>query len=333
MTSMHDDRAGLDVPACDRRYLAFDIGGTKIASGVVSLPPADSLATPLVEDVTEIPTLADRGGDDVRERLVEFAARRLEQCVEAGVDIAGVGIGSAGVVDSGTGVILSATDLMPGWAGQHIAAAVGEATGLPVHMVGDVGAHGLGEATYGAGREYPTMLSVGVGTGIGGAYVDHGRLITGAHGVAGHVGHMPHGLGAGMRCSCGTTCGHIEPVASGTGIADLFESRRPDDVPPATNAAEISRRAAAGEAYATEILSMSARALGECLAGMGSLIDPAVIVLSGSVVNAGEVWWKALREGFADGALPRVRTTPLLRGQLGGNAPLIGAAVGFVTAQ
>lgn len=320
---------GVGMANGERRYLAFDIGGTKIASGVVSLPSVESLAQPVVADVETIPTLADRGGDDVRERLVEFAVRRIERCAHDGVDIVGVGIGSAGVVDSVSGVILSATDLMPGWAGQHITAAVGEATGLPVHMVGDVGAHGIGEALYGAGRGYPIMLSVGVGTGIGGAVVDHGRLVTGAHGVAGHVGHMPHGLGVGMRCSCGTTSGHIEPVASGTGIADLFESRRPDDVAPAANAAEIARRAAAGERYAVEILTMSARALGECLAGMGNLIDPAAIVLSGSVVNAGEVWWRALREGFVDGALPLLRSTPLLRGRLGGSAPLIGAAAAF----
>ena len=68
------------------------------------------------------------------------------------------------------------------------------------------------------------------------------------------------------------------------------------------------------------------RALGECVAGMANLIDPDVIVLSGSVVEAGNIWWDAMRAGFEDSALALVKNTPILKGKLGGTAPLIGAA-------
>ena len=83
---------------------------------------------------------------------------------------------------------------------------------------------------------------------------------------------------------------------------------------------------AAGEPLAVRTIEDSARALGECVGGMGNLIDPDVIVVSGSVAKAGPLWWNALRAGFEDSALQLVRSTLLVKGELGGSAPLIGAA-------
>ncbi|NMN00587.1 ROK family transcriptional regulator [Bifidobacterium sp. DSM 109958] len=323
-------------------YLAFDIGGTKIASGFVTLPAggaADDVADarPATSHERAIPTEASRGGDSIRERLTALCAEQLAWAADNGVEVSGIGIAAAGVPDSATGEIVSATDILPGWKGQNLYRAFAAVTDLPVHMVGDVGAHGLGEAGYGAGRGRGIVLSIGVGTGIGGAIVIDGRLFQGAHGVAGHAGHVPAALGEGFLCSCGTTRGHIEPVASGTGLRDLYNRRLEErsggadsggTVPaPAADGADVARRAADGEALARGVIEDSARALGECIGGMGNLIDPDVIVVSGSVVKAGPLWWDALREGFADSALPLVRPTPLVEGLLGGDAPLVGAAV------
>ena len=325
-------------------YLAFDIGGTKIASGLVTLP-ADGCAqgaVPAVSHERAIPTEASRGGDSIRERLVALGAEQLRRAADDGIEVAGIGIAAAGVPDSATGEIVSATDILPGWKGQNLYCAFASVSDLPVYMVGDVGAHGLGEAGYGAGRGAGIVLSIGVGTGIGGAIVVDGRLFQGAHGVAGHAGHVPAALGRGFLCSCGTTDGHIEPVASGTGLRDLYNHRlkelsavrggadadaSPQLPAPAADGADVARRAADGEGLARDTLVDSARALGACIGGMGNLIDPDVIVVSGSVVKAGPFWWDALREGFADSALPLVRPTPLVEGLLGGDAPLIGAAV------
>lgn len=315
-------------------YLAFDIGGTKVASGFVTLPASANAnvganGRPEVTARCEIPTEAARGGEDLKNRIVAFAVRQLERAEAEGVAIAGVGIAAAGVPDSETGEIVSATDILPGWRGQRIYDAFAAVTDLPVHMIGDVGAHGLGEATYGAGRGRGVVLSIGVGTGIGGAIVVDGALFTGAHGVAGHAGHVPSALGRGFLCSCGTLEGHIEPVASGTGLKDLYNRRceeAGDENLPAADGAEVAARAAAGEELARRTLTDSARALGECVGGMGNLIDPDVIVVSGSVVKAGPIWWDALRAGFADSALALVKSTPLVEGELGGAAPLIGAA-------
>lgn len=312
-------------------YLAFDIGGTKVASGFVTLPAnanAGADGRPEVTARCEIPTEAARGGEDLKNRIVAFAVRQLERAEAEGVAIAGVGIAAAGVPDSETGEIVSATDILPGWRGQRIYDAFAAVTGLPVHMIGDVGAHGLGEATYGAGRGRGVVLSIGVGTGIGGAIVVDGALFTGAHGVAGHAGHVPSALGRGFLCSCGTLEGHIEPVASGTGLKDLYNARcDAEEGEPVADGSQVAARAAAGEPLAVGVIEDSARALGECIGGMGNLIDPDVIVVSGSVVKAGPLWWNALRAGFEDSALQLVRSAPLVEGELGGAAPLIGAAV------
>lgn len=314
-------------------YLAFDIGGTKVASGFVTLPASANANTgadgrPEVTARCEIPTEAARGGEDLKNRIVAFAVRQLERAEAEGVAIAGVGLAAAGVPDSETGEIVSATDILPGWRGQRIYDAFAAVTDLPVHMIGDVGAHGLGEATYGAGRGRGVVLSIGVGTGIGGAIVVDGALFTGAHGVAGHAGHVPSALGRGFLCSCGTREGHIEPVASGTGLKDLYNARcDAEEGEPVADGSQVAARAAAGEPLAVGVIEDSARALGECIGGMGNLIDPDVIVVSGSVVKAGPLWWNALRAGFEDSALQLVRSAPLVEGELGGAAPLIGAAV------
>lgn len=316
-------------------YLAFDIGGTKIAYGLVTLPElscstnisdSKNCAIPFVQDYGSIPTEASKGGEDIKNRLVAKAKQILEEAQKNGITISGIGIAAAGVPNSKTGEIVAATNILPGWRGQRIYDAFKNVTDLPVYMIGDVGGHGLGEAIYGAGRGKSIVLSVGIGTGIGGAIIINGKLFTGAHSVAGHAGHVVSDLGVGFDCSCGAHAGHIEPVASGTGLATLYNRDLPEGVHPAQNGYEVCVYANEGQPHAKETLARSAKALGECVAGMANLIDPDVIVLSGSVVEAGNIWWDAMHAGFEDSALALVKNTPILKGKLGGTAPLIGAA-------
>lgn len=316
-------------------YLAFDIGGTKIAYGLVTFPDSNihnirqesaDYVSPTVQEHGSMPTEAAKGGENIKNRLVEKASQIIEEAQKNGKTISGIGIAAAGVPNSKTGEIVAATDILPGWRGQRIYDAFKRVTDLPVYMIGDVGGHGLGEAIYGAGRGKSIVFSVGIGTGIGGAIIINGKLFTGAHGVAGHAGHVVSDLGVGFDCSCGARAGHIEPVASGTGLATLYNRNLPAGTQEAQNGYDVCVRANSGEEYAKEILARSGKALGECVAGMANLIDPDVIVLSGSVVEAGDIWWNAMRSGFEDSALTLIKNTPILKGQLGGSAPLIGAA-------
>lgn len=304
-----------------RRIVAVDIGGTKIAAGVVTL----GANAPAVELVEKTPTCAMEGGKAMLARVLEAIRGALGR---AGEGVAGVGISSAGVIDPRTGDVTFANDLMPGWGGTTLGRAVTGEFGLPCRVLNDVHAHALGEARWGAGRAAQSCLVVAVGTGIGGAFVERGHIMLGAHDEAGHIGHVCCPAAVGVPCSCGAT-GHLEPVAAGPGIIAEY-TRLGGDVEPVggvpVDGAEIDRRAAAGDEAAKAAEARSGRALGEVLGSMCNMLDPACVVLSGSVAQCGSDWSGAMRAAFLGQAMPPVRATPVVAGELGGDAPLVGAA-------
>ena len=302
--------------------LALDIGGTKVGWGIAWA--GDSY------EVTErgsIPTDAMRGGADVARRICDLAA----SLVASHPQVAGVAVASAGVVDPATGDIVSATGTMPGWGGTHLGALLQAATGLPVRVLNDVHAHGLGEATLGAGRPYRAVLSIAVGTGIGGALVEDGRVSFGSRGIAGHVGHIHHHFAPDLTCSCGRK-GHIEAFCSGSGITAWYDSLRSESDPEVDGGRALQELAESGNALAVACFSRSAFALGEATASLVNCVDPGVVILSGSMTRSGDIWWDALREGFAASAMTPVADTPILVGSLGGDAPLLGAVSFFLHA-
>lgn len=283
--------------------LAIDIGGTKIRAGLVV--GGDVVAS------HALPTEAAAGAQHVLERVI--STLRLF----AGYD--SIAVAAAGVIADGR--VLSATDLLPGWAGTDIREALAAASGLPVAVLGDVHAHALGEATWGAGRGYASSLTVAVGTGIGGAFVVDGQVLAGDHHLGGHFGHMSVGAAAALACSCGRT-GHIEPLASGSGVCAQYQARTGQPIDGKT----LDERAEAGEEAARAIMHDSAFALGELLASVANFADPGVIILSGSMTRSGPTWWEALRAGYAASAMDLAAATPVVVGELGDNAPLLGAA-------
>ena len=309
-----------------RRIVAADIGGTKIAAGVVVLGED----TPRVECVEKVPTLAAEGGEAVLGRVLEAVRGALAR---AGAGVEGVGISSAGVIDPRTGDVTFANELMPGWGGTALGAAVTAEFGLPCRVLNDVHAHALGEARWGGGRGAASCLVVAVGTGIGGAFVERGRIMLGAHDEAGHIGHVCCPAAAGVPCSCGAV-GHLEPVAAGPGI--IAEYVRLGGAPSLADGtpvdgAVIDRLAAEGDERARAAEARAGRALGEVLGSMCNMLDPSCVILSGSVAQCGPAWSDAMREGFAGQAMPPVATTPIVSGELGGTAPLIGAAENLIS--
>lgn len=295
-------------------FLSVDIGGTKVAAGLVRLGEKPAVLTS-----RRIATEAKRGSDAVLADVVALVEGLLAEAPGA---VTAIGIGSAGVIDSDSGTVLSATDLLPGWAGTPLGPEVAGATGLPVFVTGDVLAHALGEHFLGAGRQYESCMAVGIGTGVGGAFVDQGKVRAGAHGVSGHVGHIRHPLARDLVCSCGRV-GHVESVASGTAISAEYARLTGEKV----SGREVDERANSGDVKAGVVTEAAGIALGEVIAGLANAWDPAVIILSGSVTNSGLLWWDALNRGFAAQAMDPVASTPLIRGQLGGDAPLFGAAI------
>lgn len=301
--------------------LVADLGGTKIASAVVNT------AQGTVSANYSRPTPASEGSVAVVDAIIEALSHAKEAAAADGItQIQAIGISAAGVIDPQQGTVISATDLIKGWAGTELAKQVKAAFNTEVYVLNDVHSHALGEATLGAGKDYSSILSAAVGTGMGGGLVIDGQVQFGAHCAAGHIGHLPHPLATGLTCSCGAK-GHIETVASGSGQVELYNRDKPADLPRAQSGREITERALKGEEWATQVIYDSGYALGQTLAGICNLVDPQAIIVSGSVTHSGKQWWQAVTAGFGTDALIPVKNTPLISGTLGGNAPLIGAAI------
>jgi glucokinase len=305
-----------------KRVVAIDIGGTKIASALVTLRADES---PEVEYFAKVPTQAAEGGEVVLANVIASARRVLEAC---GGDACGIGVSSAGVIDPATGDVTYANEIMPGWGGTHLGSELAAACGLPVRVLNDVHAHALGEVRWGAGRGRAACLVVAVGTGVGGAFAQDGHIMLGANGGAGSIGHMSCTDAVGVPCACGAM-GHMETVAAGPGIISRYlelGGEATDDDGRPVDGAVIDRRAAAGERAAIEAEARSGHALGEVMGSLTNMLDPDCIILSGSVAQCGEAWHKAMDAGWGESVMPPVAKTPILSGELGGNAPLIGAA-------
>jgi len=294
--------------------VGIDIGGTKTVAGIVDESGA-------IRSVMRAPTPAAHGAQAV----LDTAVRLARQAVEAAeAPVVAVGIGAAGVIDSDRRVVVSATDTLPGWAGTELGAAFEHAFGVPVAAVNDVHAHAVGEATFGAGAGLRSTLVAAAGTGIGGAQVIDGALELGAHGVAGHFGHVPAAEAAGLPCTCGRV-GHLEMIAAGPAIAAAYQRRMPHATPIDTR--EVVALAAAGDQVACDVVDTASSALGRALGGLVNAIDPDAAVITGGLADTGERWWSGLRAGFAGELMPVLAGCALEPAVLGSDAAVIGAAV------
>ncbi|MDO5633303.1 MAG: ROK family protein [Micrococcus sp.] len=307
--------------------IALDIGGTKIAGAVLDLATLDTHGAGETTVLRQTPTPAQRGGPTVLRHVVSLAGQLANEARERGDEPGSIAVASAGVVDPATGAITHATRLLPGWAGTALAAELTQHTGLPCTVLNDVHAHGVGEASLGAGRGARRVLVVTVGTGLGAALVDDGVPQQGSHGVAGHLGHVCVPEAAGLRCSCGRQ-GHVEAVASGSGVAAAYARRvgLPDDA-AGVDAAEVSRRAGTGEPAAIEVLATAGRALGRAIGMALNVCDPDRVVIGGSLCRAPQPWWDGIEAGVEHEAMDAVVHTQRVRSQLGPEAALWGAAI------
>jgi len=296
------------------RAVGVDLGGTKTAVAVVA--PDGTMG-----EVLTAPTPALAGGEAVLDAVADLVAR----AAAGHDDVAGVGVGTAGVVDATRGAIISATETFASWVGTDVAAGLRARLGWDdarlVEVRNDVDAHALGEAWLGAGRGRSSMLMVAVGTGVGGAVVLDGRLWTGAHHVAGEMGHIPTPGAAGMRCPCGVD-GHLEAVAAGPAIERAYALAAGESLP----GRDIMARAADGGEPARGVVAAAAVALGRAIAGVVTVLDPACVVIGGGVAAAGDEWWTPLRAACRGEVVPVLRNLELLPAALGPEAAILGAA-------
>lgn len=291
--------------------LAVDVGGTKIAVGLVdhtgALVTSQTAATP-------------RNGDA---EAVWSAVSSLIESVSAGADISGVGVAAAGPVDMPSGTVSPIN--IRGWTKfplrDRIAAAL---PGIRVEVAGDGVCMALGEHWRGAGRGSSYLLGMVISTGVGGGLVFDGKPYFGRTGNAGHVGHVVVEPG-GPLCSCGAR-GCVEAIAGGPRMA-AWARELGWDAPPSAGARELAQAAREGEGVALQAFQRAADAVGAMIASVGAVCDLDLVVVGGGVAGAGAVLFDPLREAVASYArLDFLTGMQVVPASLGASAGLIGAA-------
>ncbi|MEJ5199249.1 MAG: ROK family protein [Anaerolineae bacterium] len=309
-----------------RYAIGVDIGGTKIAAGLVSEEGA-------VTAYRVAPTPVSAGASAILSAALDLSRRVAAE--GQGLDITCIGIGSAGEVDVARGVVTYASDNLPGWSGLALAEAFERAVGLPAVADNDVNALAIGESRFGAGRGLRDVLYVAVGTGIGGAVMLDGRLRRGVHWAAGEIGHLIADWDGDRVCSCGCR-GHLEAYASGPALAARYreltlEEGQTSNVSgqqerAALDLRAVAARAAAGDALARRVIAEGAEILGICLGGLLDALDTEALIIGGGVAELGELWWRPLERALRNNPLPGPAQVILRPAQLAAQGVLIGAA-------
>ena len=305
--------------------IGVDIGGTKIAGGVVSAT-GEILARGRRDTPAQDP---DQIARDVAVLVTELQAGRD--------DVRAVGVACAGFVDRIGSTVLFAPNLA--WRDEPLKMRLEALLDLPVTIENDANAAAWGEFRYGAATEADDMVLITVGTGIGGGVVVDSRLLRGAYGIGGELGHM-RVVPDGIRCGCGNR-GCWEVYASGNALVrearELVASGALSGVALSESCGgdlsllqghDVTSVARSGDPAAIELLADLGRWLGEGAASVAAVLDPELIVVGGGVIAAGELLLTPARAAYARqltgrGHRPVAQMVPAA---LGNDAGLIGVA-------
>lgn len=294
-----------------RYALGIDIGGTKIALGVVAEDGR-------VLTRASFPTDAGQGFDVAVRRMVTAAREAIRESGVSSTAIVGAGIGCTGPVNSSTGVIDNPHTL-PGWEGRNIVAALSAGIDAPVWIENDADAAALGEYYYGAGQGADRLAMLTFGTGVGGAVVLGGEIYRGVAGEHPEFGHMP-AASAGPVCYCGRQ-GCVESLASGPAMADAGRTHGFLDTKGVFAAAE------SGDSRAQSVLAAARGAVDAAIWGLLHSFLPGRIVLGGGLVEAQpDFFLNAARAAVSRARLLTGVTVTVAAAQLGNLAGMIGAA-------
>ena len=313
-----------------RYVVGIDIGGTNIVAGTVAEDGSEVLG--LVSE----PTIAEQGANAVVDRIAKLA--RASMGAARGKEIAGVGIGSPGPLNTTTGIVLLTPNL--GWTNFPLRDRLTQALGLPATLDNDANCATVGEWWQGAARGGTNVIGMTIGTGIGGGLIVDGKLFHGSSDVAGEIGHTTIDLN-GRHCKCGNY-GCLEAYASGPAIATrarevLVREETASLLPSLVDgkletltAETVYKAAQQGDAVANEIVRDTARYLGAGIANLLNIINADVVVVAGGVTLAGDALFTPLRAEVRRRAFrPAVDATRIVPGELPGTAGVVGAVATF----
>lgn len=305
-------------------YVGVDLGGTSIKTGI-----CDEEGRLLAS--SEGPTEADQGKDRVIDNIVAYVHRLVQESPYGWEQIAGIGAGIPGFMDVEEGFIYHSANLP--LAHVPLRNILEERWDKPVVLGNDANAAALGEAWSGAARGVPVSVMYTLGTGVGGGIVIDGKVLVGATGMAGELGHMTvvPDLEA-IQCGCGKI-GCLETVSSATGIIRMAKDavERGDQTMLAglktITAKDVFDAARADDETARRIIQRAAYYLAKSMAAVALVVNPHRFVIGGGVSKAGDLLLDPVREAFRELAQQRAQEgVEIVAASLGNDAGMIGAA-------
>jgi glucokinase len=287
------------------RILALDIGGTEIKVGLVN-------ENGEVLENKSCPTNAKNGGAALMAQVIGIVSEYQK--------IDRIGISSAGQIHPYTGVVVHATDNIPGWTGINIKKSIEDQFNIPTVVENDVNCSALGEAFYGAGKNSDSFLCLTYGTGIGGAIIENRKIYTGSSFSAGEFGHMITHFD-GESCTCGgsgcyeayaSTSALCRAVSRGTGIEqisgrEIFEHIEKDN---------------------KKVIGIVEEWIQEIVCGLVSLVhifNPSTIILGGGIMEQSYITEK-IEVSLKSKIMPNYQNVVVKKAELGNKAGILGAA-------
>lgn len=317
--------------------IGVDFGGTKVLAGVIDVETGKVLGTGKKK------TSAGDGPDELMKRIYAVCDSAMQDAGVAIGDVSGIGVGIAGQVDAQRGLLVGTANLSRAVVDLPMAQRISDRYDVPAQIRNDVQIAAVGELTFGAGKGVDQFVCIFVGTGIGGAIIQRGELVSGFTNNAGELGHTTVEV-EGRVCGCGGR-GHLEAYASRTAItaALLGELRRghtsilsellPDVDPAAPGGAAIRsgiiRRAVeAKDEVAVRIVTDAGTYLGYAMASLVNFLNPQRIILGGGVIESVDLLFETAEVVTRREAFPNAgKAVEIRRAALGDNSGIVGAAV------
>jgi glucokinase len=314
----------------DRHFIGVDVGGTKVAAGLVNVAGEITHRARVPMDASD--ALA---GLAAVTTAIETVRAASESDPKSKGLVAAIGICAPGPLDPRTGLIINPPNL-PGWRNFPLATEISKATSLPVHVDNDGNAAALAEALWGAGRGYRNVFYATIGTGIGTGIIFDGKIYHGRTGAAAEGGHVTIDY-RGPRCNCGKL-GCIEILASGTAIArraaeKIAAGRSSSILEQAGNdlggvsSEMVDRAYLAGDSLAKDILQETAMFLTVWLGSIVDLLEPDVMIVGGGVAAMLKPFFAEIHDQLPNWSVnPHSQEIPLVTADYGAEAGIAGGA-------
>lgn len=297
-----------------------DIGGTTCKIGFFETDGT-------LLDKWEIKTNTENKGASILDDVAASVKEKMQKDGIQAEDVQGIGVGVPGPVTA-DGVVLTCANL--GWDVVNVAEELGQKSGFPVKVGNDANVAALGEMWQGGGKGHSNVVMVTLGTGVGGGIIVDGKIVAGAKGAGGEIGHMMVNEEETDVCGCGKK-GCLEQYTSATGIVRMAKKKLVEEtretalksIDPLT-AKDIFDQAKAGDVVANELVEELGRVLGTALASIACVVDPEVFVIGGGVSRAGQILLDVTQKNYVDRTFKVCKDAEFALASLGNDAGMYG---------